>query len=137
MYRSKSSFGDGAVSTGGFDRKSLSCVNALSASSVHLNLFCRLRSLKKGSLRSPSLKMNRLRAAMQPVSFCISLMLVGACMFVMEDIFFELASMPRWLMMNPSSLPEGTPKMHLVGLSFHRKALRLEKVSSRSAMSSS
>src|SRR5687767_2934692 len=43
MYRSKSSFGDGAVSTGGFDRKSLSCVSALSASSVHLNLSWRLR----------------------------------------------------------------------------------------------
>ena len=136
MYRSKSSFGGGAVRIGGFDRKSLSCVNALSASSVHLNLFCRLRSLKKGSPCSPSLEINRLRAAMQPVSFCTSLMLAGACMFVMADIFSGLASMPRWLMMNPSSLPEGTPKTHLVWLSFHRKARKLEKVSSKSVIRS-
>ena len=120
-----------------FDRKSLSCVSALSASSVHLNLSWRLRSLKKGSPHSPSIKMNRLRAAMQPVSFCTSLMLAGACMFVMAEIFSGLASMPQRLMMNPSNLPEGTPKIHLVGLSFHQKAHRLEKVSSRSAMSSS
>ena len=137
MYRSKSSFGEGVVSTGGFDRKSLSCVNAFSASSVHLILSYHLRSLKKGSPRSPSLEMNWLRAAMQPVSFCTSLMLAGACMFVMADIFSGLASMPRWLMMNPSSLPEGTPKTHLVGLSFHRKARKLEKVSYKSAIRSS
>jgi hypothetical protein len=26
--------------------------------------------------------------------------------------------MPRWLMMKPSSFPDGTPKTHLFGLSF-------------------
>jgi hypothetical protein len=55
---------------------------------------------------------------MHPVSLWTSLMHVGAFMLVMVEIFSGLASMPRWLMMKPSSLPEGTPKTHLFGLSF-------------------
>jgi hypothetical protein len=62
--------------------------------------------------------MNLFRAAMHPVSFCMSLMQVGAFMLVLVKIFSGLASMPRWLMMKPSSLPDGTPKTHLFGLSF-------------------
>jgi hypothetical protein len=45
---------------------------------------------------------------------------VGAFMLVMAEIFLGLALMPRWLMMKPSSLPDGTPKTHLFGLSFQR-----------------
>jgi hypothetical protein len=45
---------------------------------------------------------------MHPVSFWMTLMHVGAFMLVMAEIFSKLASMPRWLMMKPSSLPEGT-----------------------------
>jgi hypothetical protein len=56
-------------------------------------------------------------------------------MLVMAEIFSGLASMPRWLMMKPSSLPDGTPKMHLFGLSFQRYSRKDAKVSSRSAMS--
>jgi hypothetical protein len=59
---------------------------------------------------------------MHPVSFCTSLMHVEAFMLVMAEIFSGLASMPRWLVMKPSSLPEGTPKTHLFGLSFQRHA---------------
>jgi hypothetical protein len=36
-------------------------------------------------------------------------------MLVMAEIFLGLASMPRWLMMKLSSLPDGTPKTHLFG----------------------
>jgi hypothetical protein len=43
---------------------------------------------------------------------------VGAFILVMAEIFSGLASMPRWLMMKSSSLPDGTPKTHLFGLSF-------------------
>jgi hypothetical protein len=57
--------------------------------------------------------MNLFSAAMHPVSFWTSLMLVGAFILVMAEIFSGLASMPRWLMMKPSSLPEGAPKTHL------------------------
>jgi hypothetical protein len=53
--------------------------------------------------------MNLFRAAMHPVSFCTSLMHVGAFMLVMAVIFSGLASMPQWMMMMPSSLPDGTP----------------------------
>jgi hypothetical protein len=56
--------------------------------------------------------MNLFKAAMHPVSFCTSLMQVGAFILVMEEIFSGLASMPRWLMMMPSSFPEGTLKTH-------------------------
>jgi hypothetical protein len=43
---------------------------------------------------------------------------MGAFMLVMAKIFSGLASMSRWLMMKPSSLPDGKPKTHLFGLSF-------------------
>jgi hypothetical protein len=72
---------------------------------------------------------------MHPVSFCTSLMQVGAFILVMAEIFSGLASMPRWLMIKPSSFPEGTPKTHLFGLSFQRYSRRDVKVYSRSAMS--
>jgi hypothetical protein len=79
--------------------------------------------------------MNLFKAAMHPVSFCTSLMQVGAFILVMAEIFSGLASMPRWLMIKPSSFPEGTPKTHLFGLSFQRYSRRDVKVYSRSAMS--
>jgi hypothetical protein len=72
---------------------------------------------------------------MHPVSFYTSLMHVGAFMLVMVEIFSGLASMPRWLMMKPSSLPDVMPKTHLFGLSFQWYSHRDAKVSSRSAMS--
>jgi phage protein U len=59
---------------------------------------------------------------------------VGAFILVMAEIFSGLASMPRWLMMKPSSFPDGTPKTHLFGLSFQRYSRRDAKVSSRSSM---
>jgi hypothetical protein len=79
--------------------------------------------------------MNLFRAVMHPVTFCTSLMDVGAFMLVMAEIFSGLASMPRWLMMKPSSLPDGTPKTHLFRLSFQRYSRKDAKVSSRLAMS--
>jgi hypothetical protein len=56
-------------------------------------------------------------------------------MLVMVEIFSGLASMPWWLMMKPSSFPDGTPKTHLFGLSFQRYSHNDAKVSSRSTMS--
>jgi hypothetical protein len=79
--------------------------------------------------------MNLFKAAMNPVSFWTSLMQVGALILVMAEIFSGLASMPQWLMMKPSSFPDGTPKTHLFGLSFQRYSRKDAKVSSRSAMS--
>jgi hypothetical protein len=54
---------------------------------------------------------------------------------VMAEIFSGLASMPRWLMMKPSSFLDGTLKTHLLGLSFQWYSHRDMKVSSRSVMS--
>jgi hypothetical protein len=62
--------------------------------------------------------MNLFRAAMHPVNFCTSLIHMRAFMLVMVKIFSGLASMPRWLTMKPSSLPDGTSKTHFFGLSF-------------------
>jgi hypothetical protein len=59
--------------------------------------------------------MNLFRAAIHPVSFCISLIVVGASMSVMAMIFTGLASIPRLLMMNPSNFRDGTPKTHFLG----------------------
>jgi hypothetical protein len=64
-------------------------------------------------------------------------MQVGAFVSVMAEIFLGLASMPRWLMMKPSSFPEGTPKAHLLGLIFHWYSRKDAKVSLRLAMSMS
>jgi hypothetical protein len=79
--------------------------------------------------------MNLFKAAMHPVSFWTSLMQVGALILVMVEIISGLASMPWWLMMKPSSFPDGTPKTHLFGLSFQWYSRKDAKVSSRSAMS--
>jgi hypothetical protein len=53
-------------------------------------------------------------------------------MLVMAAIFSGLASMPRSEMMNPRSMPRGTPKTHFSGLSFTPFALRHLNVVSRS-----
>jgi hypothetical protein len=70
---------------------------------------------------------------MHPVSFCTSLIVAGASIAVMAVIFTGLASIPHLLMMKPSNFPDGTPKTHLVGLSFHQNLRRLLNVSSKSA----
>ena len=92
--------------------------SAFAASVVYSNLSCHFSSLKKGKPHSPSLDKNRFKAAMQLVSFWMSLMVAGASMAMMALIFSGLASIPQLLTMNPSSFPEGTTKTHLVGLSF-------------------
>jgi hypothetical protein len=81
--------------------------------------------------------MNLFKAAIHPVSFCTSLIVVGASMSVMAVIFIGLASIPRLLMMNVSNFPDGIPKTHFVGLSFHRNLRKLLNVSSKSAIRSS
>jgi hypothetical protein len=59
------------------------------------------------------------------------LYLPWSTMAVMALIFSEFASIPRWLTMNPSSFPCGTPKTHFIGLSFHQNRRKLLNVSSR------
>ena len=52
----------------------------------------------------------------------------------MALILSGLASIPRWEMRKPSSLPDGTPNAHLSGLSLKLTRRRLSKVSCRSWM---
>ena len=53
--------------------------------------------------------MNLLKAAIHPVSFIRSFLLLGGFMNLMALTFVGLASMPRLLTMKPSSIPDGTP----------------------------
>ena len=84
---------------GGFVRNNLSCSKAVSASSDQEKCSEALRSLKKGSPFSLRRDMKRLKAAMQPVSFCISLTHVGHFILVMAVTLLGLGSMPRALTM--------------------------------------
>jgi hypothetical protein len=81
-------------------------------------------SLKKGKAFSPLLAMKRPRAAMHPARHCISLRLCGGRISSMALTLPGFASIPRCEARKPSSFPEGTPKVHLAGLSlmftFHR-----------------
>ena len=70
---------------GGFVKNNLSCSKAVSASSDQEKRSEALSSLKNGSPFSPRHDIKRLRAAMQPVSFYISLMHVGHFMLVMAE----------------------------------------------------
>ena len=74
MYSSRFSLSVGVVSIGGDSRWCLKSSRVVLASFVHWNFPCPLRSLKKGSPRSPSLEMNLFNAAMHRVNFCTSLM---------------------------------------------------------------
>jgi hypothetical protein len=59
----------------------------------------------------------------------------GLAMLRIASTFAGLASMSRCPTMKPRNNPEGTPKTHLVRLSFHWNSCRLAKVSVRSMMS--
>jgi hypothetical protein len=59
----------------------------------------------------------------------------GLAILRMASTFAGLASMPLCPTMKARSSPEGTPKTHFVGLSFHWNSHRLAKVSVRSVMS--
>ena len=134
MYKRRTSSSSAAVRTGGEVRKSLSSKNSLEASSFHSNLSDFRRSLKKGRPLSPSRLMNLLKAAMHPVNFIRSFLLLEGFMNLMALILVMLASMPRLLTMKLISFPDGTPNTHLVGLSFHLNFPRFSNVSERSVM---
>jgi hypothetical protein len=96
--------------------------------SAHLELLVLLKPF------SPSLDMNLLRAAIHPVSLCTFFCDRAASILMIASIFSRLASIPRWLTINPSNFSAGTPKTHFSGLSFHRYRRRLLKTSCKSSM---
>jgi hypothetical protein len=87
-----------------------------------------LSSLKKGRPFSPSYEIKRLNATTHPVSFWISLTFLGGCISRTGFTFDGLGRMLSWLMTFPSKIPDGTPKIHFFGLSFHWYLLRVVKV---------
>ena len=84
---------------GGFVRNNLSCSKAVSASSNQEKHSEALSNLKNDSPFSLRHDIKRLRAAMHPVSFCISFTQVGRFMLVMAETLLGLGSMPRALTM--------------------------------------
>ena len=112
-------------------RKTLSCVNAASASFVQANFSDALSSLKKGSPFSPSRDINRLSVVMHPMSFYTSFMFLGGRISSTALTFDGFGRIPLRLTILPSSMPEGTPKMHFLGLSFHLYLFSALKVQSR------
>src|SRR3954467_8433508 len=123
--------GSGAARIGTEERTSLSCFNAASASSVHVNLSTFFSNLYSGRAFSPSRLTNRLTAATQPVSRWMSFRHVGRFMFKMALIFSGLTSIPHWETMKPNSLSAGTPKTHFLGLIYkgsHRPDLYSRQV---------
>ena len=80
---------------GGFIKNNLSCSKAILASSNQEKHSEALSSLKNGSPFSLRRDINWLRAAMHPVSFCISFMQVGRFILVMAETLSGLGSMPR------------------------------------------
>lgn len=124
----------GVVNTGGVVRKVLSSSKALSASDVQKNFSDARRSLKKGRAFSPRREIKRLRATKQPASFWTSFTLVGRFILVTADTLSGFGSMARRLTRFPNRMPDETPKIHFVGLSFQRYLRRFANVSLRSVM---
>ena len=82
-----------------FVRNNLSCSKAISASFEQEKCSEALRSLKIGSPFLLRRYMKRLRSAMQPISFCMSLTDVGRFMLVMVETLSGLGLMSRALTM--------------------------------------
>ena len=84
---------------GGFVRNNLSCLKAISASFDQEKRSEALRNLKNDSPFSLRCDIKRLRATIQPVSFCMSFTQVGRFMLVMAETLSGLGSIPRALTM--------------------------------------
>jgi hypothetical protein len=95
MYSIMSSCFFGGVRTGKEVRYALRLSKAFFASSVHSNLSVFFSNSKKGNPFSPSHDMKRLRAAMQPVSFCTSLTHQRGPISIIARIFLVLALIPQ------------------------------------------
>jgi len=63
---------------------------------------------------------------------CTSLKLAGLRILIIVLHFSVLASMPRWVSMNPRNLPQSMPKMHLSRLRQRLYCLNAEKTADRS-----
>jgi len=113
--------------------RALSLLRASWASGVQEKCLDFLSNLHRGSPFSPRREMKRLREARHPMTLCTPFRLRTGPMFAMAETFSRLASIPHSDIINPRSMPQGTPKTHFLGLSLIHFALRHRNVSSRSA----
>lgn len=126
----------GVYSNGSWARYSFNYPNASSHSAVH-SIFLPFPIIwKKEWHLSVVLEMNRFRATSFPVRLYTSLISRGDLIYVIAHIFFGLASIPRWLTMNPKNFPEHTPNAHFSGLSFIIYLFSNSKVSSKCSICS-
>ena len=117
---------------GGCDRYCLSCWNATTHSSDHLNSFHLCSKRKKSLHLSADLDMNRFKAAIILVSLCTSLGFRGGCKLLIALIWSGFISIPLWVTMYPKNFPEPTPKEHLDAFKRSLCSLRNSKMLVRS-----
>ena len=110
----------------------LSFWNICSQSPFHVNLADFLSSCMMGWVCSASLGRKREMAVRRPMRHCTSLMLVGLCISMITLHFTGLASIPRWVNMNPRNLPWSTPNTHLSVLRRRLYYRNAEKIADRS-----
>lgn len=132
-YNYNVSFGSGLISRGAFVRYSLTSSKAFWHSGPHSKFLEPFKTAKNGRAFSANLEINRRRAAIQPVSFWISLMHFSASMSMTAWIFSGLASIPRGLIIYPRNFALATPKVHLFGLIFMLFLYSVSKHSLRSS----
>jgi len=85
-----------------------------------------------GWVCSASLGRKPKMAVRRPMRRCTSLTLVGLHISIIALHFSGLASMPRWISMNPRNLLRSTPKTNLSGLRRRLYCLNAEKTADRS-----
>jgi len=85
-----------------------------------------------GWVCSASLGRKREMVARRPMRHWTSLMLVGLRISIIASHFSRLASMPRWVSMNPKNLPQSTPNTNLSGLRRRLYWRNAEKTAERS-----
>ena len=103
-----------------------------SQSSFHVNLVDFLSSYMMGWVCSANLGRKREMAVSRPMRRCTSLTLVGLHISMIALHFSGLASMPRWVGMNPRNLPRSTPNTHLSGLRQSLYCRNAKKITKRS-----
>jgi hypothetical protein len=93
-----------------------------------------MSTLKNGKLCSANFAMNRLSAAILPVSLYTSFLDPGGFMWTIAFILSGLASIPFNDTKQPKTLPLCTPNTHFSGLSFSYALRMLVKVSAKSCI---
>ena len=110
----------------------LSLWNISSQSSFHVNLVDFLSSCMMDWVCSASLGRKREMAVRRPLRRCTSLTLVELRISMIALHFSGLASIPRWVSMNPRNLLRSTPNTHLSGLRRRLYYRNAEKTADRS-----